>query len=148
MPTADRQTELNSMLRTLRLPAMATNYEALALKAAKANLTHETFLYELVRAECVQREEHRIDRLRRRSELPLEKTFRTLQMERFPPGIRQQVERLRGGAFLAAATNVVLRSSSTGSRWARRSLTLISSKPLLRGAAPSVLILMRTLIRR
>jgi DNA replication protein DnaC len=107
MPTADRQTELNSMLRTLRLPAMAASYEDLALKAAKGNLTHEAFLYELVRAECVQREEHRINRLRRRSELPLEKTFQTLQLERFPLGIRQQVERLRGGAFLAEAINVV-----------------------------------------
>ena len=103
----DRHAELNSMLRTLKLPAMAAAFPDLALKAAKAGLTHEAFLYELVRAECAQRDEHRIARLLHRSELPLEKTFRTLQLDRFPLAIRQQLERLRTGAFLAEATNVV-----------------------------------------
>jgi len=104
---ADRHAELTSMLRTLKLPAMAAAFPDLALKAAKAGLTHEAFLYELVRAECVQRDEHRIARLLRRSELPLEKTFRTLQFDRFAPVIRQQLERLRAGAFLGEAINVV-----------------------------------------
>jgi hypothetical protein len=56
----DRQAEMRVMLRSLRMPAIAALYEDLALKAAKANLTHEAFLYELVRAECIQREEHRV----------------------------------------------------------------------------------------
>ena len=104
----DRHAELLAMLRTLRLPAVADTFADLALKAAKANLTHEAFLYEVLRAEVAQREQHRITRLRRRAGLPAEKTFRTLQAERFPPTIRQQVERLRGGTFLADAVNVVL----------------------------------------
>lgn len=104
---SEPHSELTTMLRSLRLPAMAAVFPDLALKAAKAGLTHEAFLYELVRAECVQREENRIARLLRRSELPLEKTFSTLQLDCFPPAIRQQVERLRGGQFLAEATNVV-----------------------------------------
>jgi DNA replication protein DnaC len=103
----DRQAELRLMLRTLRLPAIATLFEDLALKAAKANLTHEAFLYELVRAECVQREERRIARLLRLSGLPLDKTFHTLQLDRFPPLIREQLERLRSGAFLEDAVNLV-----------------------------------------
>jgi DNA replication protein DnaC len=103
----DRQAELRLMLRTLRLPAIATLFEDLALKAAKANLTHEAFLYELVRAECAQREERRIARLLRLSGLPLDKTFHTLQLHRFPPLIREQLERLRSGAFLEDAVNLV-----------------------------------------
>ncbi len=103
----DRHAELHSMLKSLKLPTMALAFPDLALKAAKAGLTHEAFLYELVSAECVQRDEHRIARLLHRSELPLEKTFRTLQLERFPPLVRQQVERLRTGGFLAEATNIV-----------------------------------------
>ena len=55
---ADRQAEMRLMLRNLRMPAIAALYEDLALKAAKANLTHEAFLYELVRAECLKREDH------------------------------------------------------------------------------------------
>src|SRR5436305_2063685 len=95
------------MLRALRLPAIAAVYEDLAMKAAKANLTHEAFLYELLRAECLQRDEHRVARLQRLSGLPPDKTFASLQLERFPPLIRQQLERLRGGAFLEEAINVV-----------------------------------------
>ena len=103
----DRQAEMRLMLRALRLPAIAAVYEDLALKAAKANLTHEEFLYELLRAETLQRDEHRVARLLRLSGLPPDKTFRTLQLERFPPLIRQQLERLRSGTFLDDAINVV-----------------------------------------
>jgi DNA replication protein DnaC len=106
-PVPDRQAEMRLMLRALRLPAIAAVYEDLALKAAKANLTHEEFLYELLRAECLQREEHRVARLLRLSGLPPDKTFRTLQLQQFPPLIRQQLERLRSGAFLDDAINVV-----------------------------------------
>src|SRR5918911_1178149 len=103
----DRQLELRAMLRTLHMPAIAAQFEDLALRAAKASLTHEAFLYELVRAECIQREEHRIARLLRLSGLPPDKTFGTLQLDRFPPLIREQLERLRNGAFLEDAVNVV-----------------------------------------
>jgi DNA replication protein DnaC len=103
----DRQAEMRQMLRALRLPAVAALYQDLALKAAKASLTHEAFLYELVRAECIQRDEHRVARLQRLSGLPPDKTFRTLQLEKFPPLIREQLERLRSGAFLDDAVNVV-----------------------------------------
>jgi DNA replication protein DnaC len=103
----DRQAELLAMLRLLKLPAIADQVADLALKAAKEHLTHEAFLYELVRAEVHQREERRIARLLRQAGLPAEKTFRTLHLERFPPVVRQQVERLRSGAFVSEAVNVV-----------------------------------------
>jgi DNA replication protein DnaC len=86
---------------------MADQFPDLALKAAKGHLTHEAFLYELVQAECAQRDERRIARLLRQSGLPLDKTFRTLELDRYPPVIRQQVERLRSGAFVGDAINVI-----------------------------------------
>jgi DNA replication protein DnaC len=86
---------------------MADTFADLALKAAKMNLTHEAFLYELVQAERAQREEHRIARLRRQSGLPLDKTFQLLDLTRFPPAIQLQVERLRSGTFLGEAINIV-----------------------------------------
>ena len=103
----NRHAELHAMLRTLKLPAMADALTDVALKAAKANLTHEAFLYELVQAECVQREQRRIARLQHQSGVPLEKSFRTLQLDRFPLAIQQQVDRLRSGAFLDEAVNVL-----------------------------------------
>ncbi len=103
----DRHAELLAMLHTLKLPAMADTFADLALKAAKGGLTHEAFLYELVRGECEQRDQRRTARLLRQSGLPQEKTFRTLRLDRFPPAIQQQVERLRRGTFLEEAVNVV-----------------------------------------
>lgn len=89
----DRQAELRQMLQTLKLPAIARTFTDQALRAAQANLTHEAYLFELVQTECAEREERRTARLLRASGLPLEKTFRTLQLDRFPPAIRQQVRR-------------------------------------------------------
>ena len=103
----NRHAELQTMLRALKLPAMADSFADLAMRAAKANLTHEAFLYELVQSECVQREQRRIARLQRQSGVPLEKSFRTLQLDRFPLPIQQQLERLRSGAFLQHAVNVL-----------------------------------------
>jgi DNA replication protein DnaC len=104
---ADRHAELLAMLHTLKLPAMAAAFPDLALRAAKAGQTHEAFLYDLVQCECVQRDERRIARLLHRSGLPQEKTFATLALDRFPLGVRQQLERLQSGAFVEEASNVI-----------------------------------------
>ena len=101
------QLELHAMLRKLHLSGMADNFGDLALKAANAHLTYETYLAEVVHCECVLREQRRIARLLRQSGLPADKTFRTLQLDRFPLNIQQQVEHLRSGAFTADAINVV-----------------------------------------
>src|SRR6266852_1926486 len=101
------QSELRAMLRALHLSGMADNFADLATKAATAHLTYESYLSEVVRCECVLREQRRIARLLRQSGLPADKTFRTLQLDRFPLGVQQQVEHLRGGTFTADAVNIV-----------------------------------------
>ena len=81
----DRQADLYSLLRSLDLTYTATSFGDLALKAAKAGLTHEAFLYELVRGECEYRAQRRIERDLRRSKLPREKTFATVPSKRAAP---------------------------------------------------------------
>jgi DNA replication protein DnaC len=104
---SNRYAELTSLLRGLKLQAMADSVSDVAMKAARANLSHEAFLYELARLEQEQRSQRRIERLRRESGLPREKTLATLQLASFPPVVRQQLERLRRGEFVAQAVNVV-----------------------------------------
>jgi DNA replication protein DnaC len=101
-------TELNSQLHSLKLPTMAESFSEIALKAARNGLSHEAYLHELVRLEWEAREQRRRARLLSESGLPREKTFRTLQLGAFPPLIRQQIERLRSGAFVQQAVNVVV----------------------------------------
>lgn len=91
----------------LNLGAMADTFADLALKAVKGGLSHEAFLYELAVLEAEQRSQRRIERHLRASRLPREKSFATLQLERFSPAIQLQIERLRTGAFVEDAVNVV-----------------------------------------
>lgn len=99
--------ELLALLRTLNLSAMGEAVEATALRAAKEGLTHEAFLLELARIEQAAKVGRRIERLRRQSELLPGKTFRGLDLNRFDPATRMQMERLQSGSFLKDAINVV-----------------------------------------
>lgn len=101
------RTELLALLRTLNLGAMASAVEDTALRAAKEGLTHEAFLLELARIERAAKHARRIERLLRQSELLPGKTFRSLDLARFDPATRMQIERLRDGSFLDQAINIV-----------------------------------------
>lgn len=103
----NRYEELHEALRRLNLSGMAETFADLALKAAKAGLSHEAFLYELAVQEEEHRAQRRIERHLRASRLPREKTFATLRLERFSPTIQLHVGRLRTGAFVDDAVNVV-----------------------------------------
>jgi len=103
----NRHDELRTLLRSLNLSHTATSFADLALRASKANWTHEAFLHELVRQECEYRTQRRVARLLHQSGLPREKTFRTLHWEPFGPAVRLQLERLRTGSFLEEAINVI-----------------------------------------
>jgi len=104
---ADRYQELTAMLRSLNLSRMAASFEEVAVHAVRNGRSHETFLYELARLECEHRTQRRLERRVRESGLPLEKTFRTLQLDHLGPVVTQQIERLRTGAFVQQAINVV-----------------------------------------
>jgi DNA replication protein DnaC len=103
----NRHTELRSLLEHLNLGAMAQAFADVALKAAKEGLSHEGYLFELATLEEEQRTQRRTARLLRQSGLPQEKTFRTFDLQRLSPALQLQIERLKSGAFLEQATNVI-----------------------------------------
>jgi DNA replication protein DnaC len=105
--TINRQVELQELLEQLNLGGMAAIFAETALRAAKEHLTHEAYLWELAAHERDLRTQRRTVRLLRASGLPAEKTFRTFDLSKLPSAIQLQVERLKSGAFLESATNVV-----------------------------------------
>jgi DNA replication protein DnaC len=105
--TNNRHNELAGMLSQLHLGAIGANFSNLALKATKEQLSHEAFLYELVRLECEQRSERRIQKRLTQSKLPREKTFATFDRDRLTPALRLQLERLQSEGFVKSAKNVV-----------------------------------------
>jgi DNA replication protein DnaC len=104
---ADQHQELTQLLRSLNLSRMATTFEEVAVRAVRNGRSHEAFLYELARLECEHRTQRRSERRLRESGLPVEKTFRTLQLTAFGPRLVQQIEQLRRGTFVQQAVNVV-----------------------------------------
>jgi DNA replication protein DnaC len=94
-------------LERLNLGAMAQTFADVALKAAKEGLSHEAYLWELATLEEEQRTGRRTTRLLRQSGLPQEKTFRTFDVQRLSPALQLHIERLKSGAFLEQATNVI-----------------------------------------
>jgi DNA replication protein DnaC len=103
----NRHHELRGLLDRLKLSGMATSFADLALKAAKEGLSHEVYLHELAKREEAIRNERRTERLLRQSGLPQEKTFRTFDLKRLSPTLQLHIERLRQGAFLEQAVNVI-----------------------------------------
>jgi DNA replication protein DnaC len=104
----NRHDELHALLERLNLGGMAAVFADLALKAAKENLSHEAYLFELGKHEEELRTQRRTARLLRASGLPQEKTFRTLHLSELSPQLQLQIERLKAGDFLQSHTNVIL----------------------------------------
>jgi DNA replication protein DnaC len=103
----NRHDELRALLERLNLGGMAAVFADLALKAAKENLSHEAYLWELGKHEEELRMQRRTARLLRASALPPDKTFRTFDLKRLKAELQLQIERLKSGSFLSSATNVV-----------------------------------------
>ena len=104
---ANRHQELAQLLRSLQLSHSASSFDELAMRAAREGLTHEAFLYELAQQEVAYRQQRRLERLLRESQLPREKTFQRLELSSFGPLLKEQIERLRSGAFVEQAVNVI-----------------------------------------
>src|SRR5436853_4631892 len=105
--STNRHQELKAILDRLKLAGMAKHFADLALRAAKEGLSHEAYLHELARQEEALRQERRTVRLLRVSGLPLEKTFLPFDLKWLSPTLQLQIERLKPGAFLEQAVNVV-----------------------------------------
>lgn len=101
------QTDIENNLKMLHLPAMRECYDELAVSALAESLSYHHYLLELTDRECQSRINRKIERLLRQSRLPLHKTMNTLEMNRFPAKVRQQIATLRDGSFLSGHENIL-----------------------------------------
>jgi DNA replication protein DnaC len=98
---------LRLLLRSFKLKGVADNYQAVSDQATKERLTFEAFLYELMKVEAQERRSRRVERLRRESKLPREKTLATFDFSRLPMVSKQLVAQLCEGGFLDRGENVL-----------------------------------------
>ena len=104
----DESRTLPMMLRALKLPAIAAQYAEVARKAQREGWTFESCLTHLFEQELLQRQSRRVERLRKASALPGEKTLATLKTEKLPVKVARQLPALCEGGFVERAENVLV----------------------------------------
>ena len=107
MPSDALRNELLGHLKELRMPSVRACYAEQAQMARRESLSYERYLLELLRLECEDRHNRRIQRFLRQSGLPLEKTLESFDRGRLPVKLNQQVSVLCEGGFLDRKENVL-----------------------------------------
>lgn len=107
MKKTNDQTRIHELLKELHLPAIRDNFEQKAAEALAEQSDCQTFLRELLELECTQRHEKSTIRKLRESNLPLEKSFDTFDLDRLGRKLVQQVSVLREGSFIDRKENVL-----------------------------------------
>ncbi len=95
------------LLRELKLPSFVAHYGALAEQAEHGGWGFREYLRQLAELEVTERQERKIVRLRKASQLPTAKTLSTLQHQRLPARVRRQLPTLCEGGFVERAENVL-----------------------------------------
>jgi len=98
---------LELQLRTLKLPSFVEHHAEVAERAGRDGLGFSECLQQLVELELSDREVRKIERLRKRSGLPAEKTLANLEVARFPSKVQRQLPALCEGGFAERAENVL-----------------------------------------
>jgi DNA replication protein DnaC len=105
MSTPSVAERIEALCGRFRLPTVAT--EAVTRFRAADQAEALGTLVEVLELEAADRDQRRVDRLRRTSKLPAGKTFETLDRERLPGKLQQQLDELARGDFLERSVNVL-----------------------------------------
>ena len=98
---------LDRLLRELHLPTVLAQAQAVAIEAERSGWSFTRYLYILAELELEQRRQHRLQRRRKESGLPSNKTLTTLQVAHLPTPVRRQLPTLCEGQFVEQAQNVL-----------------------------------------
>jgi DNA replication protein DnaC len=94
-------------LRELKLPAFVTYHDEVAQRAEQGGWPFQDYLVQLTQLELDERQQRKLERLRRASQLPPEKTLATLELSRLPAKVRRVLPSLCEGGFVERAENLL-----------------------------------------
>jgi len=98
---------LPMLLKALRLPTFAALFQEAAQKGQAEGLSLTQYLRYLAESEVEDRRRRRIERLKKRSKLPGEKTISSFDLNRLPQKVQRQVPVLLEAHFLKRAENIL-----------------------------------------
>jgi DNA replication protein DnaC len=127
----DVKAELTQSLKYLHLPTVRQCYEEVAQQAERESLSYERYLHELIQRECEERQENRISKMLRESQLPLKKSLAAFDTKRLPPKAARQMRSLLDGGFLERTENVLVFGNPGGGK--THMLQAISQELVRRG---------------
>ena len=99
---------LDSYLKTLKLPTMRAEYEALARRCSQANAPYEDFLQQLAELEIQRRAAMATERRLKQAEFPMVKELSDYRFADVPKLNKKYVLDLALCQFLASKTNLVI----------------------------------------
>ena len=108
--------QLSKSLKKLMLPVVKEEFLNQAQKARKEEWTYEEYLFELVQQELETRENKRINKWLKESNLPTAKSLSSFDLNRLPKGVKQQFQTLLDGKFLERKENVLLFGTPGGGK--------------------------------
>ena len=88
------------LLRSLRLPTMAGEYERAIVSAEAENWGYRRFLTHMAEAETSDRLSRRVQRMLTESGIPPGKSFETLDLDKWPEKVRRQLPTLMEADFV------------------------------------------------
>ncbi len=103
----DNKKSVKELLTDLHLSTIRNCFAEAAEQARREGISYETYLQDLLLQEVEVRKQNRIIRLLKESKLPLEKSLETLEQNRFPNKVRQQIKLLLDGEFLDRKENIL-----------------------------------------
>jgi DNA replication protein DnaC len=96
---------IQALCSSFRLPTVAAEAVPRFTDAGQADALDT--LLEVLELEAGDRQQRRVDRLRRASKLPAGKTLETLELDRFPAQLQQRFKELLRGEFLEHSINIL-----------------------------------------
>lgn len=96
-----------SAAKLLKLPTVRSQYQDAAEQARRKEVSHESYLLELLEQEAQVRQQKRVERMLRESRVPAEKTLDTFDRSRLPSKVNTQLSVLVEGDFLRRSENIL-----------------------------------------
>jgi DNA replication protein DnaC len=100
--------QLKLMLSKLKLSSFNGCYQDIAIEAEREGWSFGQFLFQLCEMEISSREQKRVERFTKSSELPSTKTLETLDLGPLPEKVRRQLSSLCEGHFVEKAHNLIV----------------------------------------
>jgi DNA replication protein DnaC len=100
--------QLKLMLSKLKLSAFKNHHQDIAIEAERESWSFGQYLYQLCEMEISTREQKRVERFTKQSELPSTKTLETLDHGPLPEKVKRQLSSLCDGHFVEKAHNLIV----------------------------------------